>query len=333
MTAAVPDWISRQLQELLAQRGHAWLLQGPSGLGQYELALGLAAAWLCENASPLGACGECPSCHAIQVRTHPDLCVLMPETLMIQLGWPLDEKAQADIDDKKRKASQEIRVDAMRDAIEFAQRTDARGRGKAVLVHPADRMNHVTANALLKTLEEPPGAVRFVLATDAAHQLLPTIRSRCISHAMAWPDKDLAQAWLVGQGVDAETAAVALQACGQRPYDALDRVSAGFNPGVWSRLPKAAASGDVSAFSDMSAPQLVTALQQICHDVMLHACGSPPRYFAVEALPSARPNPATLGTWWKELHRAARHQDHPFKPELMAEALVSRASRALNSKA
>ena len=111
-------WIARQTTDLLAQRGHAWLLQGPSGLGQYELALALASAWLCEKPGEHGACGDCPSCHAIAVRTHADLAVLMPETQMIELGWPLSEKAQAEIDDKKRKPSKEIRVEAMRDAVE-----------------------------------------------------------------------------------------------------------------------------------------------------------------------------------------------------------------------
>ncbi len=60
------------------------------------------------------------------VHTHADLVVLMPETQMLALGWPLPEKAQAEIDDKKRKPSKDIRVDAMRDAIERAQRTSAR---------------------------------------------------------------------------------------------------------------------------------------------------------------------------------------------------------------
>ncbi len=107
---------------------------------------------------------------------------------MLALEWPLGEKAQRDIDDKKRKPSREIRVEAMRDAVEFAQRTSGRGRGKVVLVYPAERMNHVTANALLKTLEEPPGDLRFVLASESAQQLLPTIRSRCLSHTMPWPN-------------------------------------------------------------------------------------------------------------------------------------------------
>ena len=175
-----PVWIQQQLVSLLAQRGHAWLIQGPSGLGQYDLAMAMARAWLCENPTEQGACGTCGSCHAIDVRTHADLCVLMPETEMLARNWPLSEKAQGEIDDKKRKASKEIRVDAMRDAVEFSQRTSARGRGKAVVVFPAERMNNITANALLKTLEEPPGDVKFVLASEAAHQLLPTIRSRCL---------------------------------------------------------------------------------------------------------------------------------------------------------
>lgn len=212
-------WIARQTQALLAQRGHAWLLQGPSGLGQYELALALVSAWLCEQPTAQGACGHCPSCHAIEVRTHADLAVLMPETQMLELGWPLSEKAQADIDDKKRKPSKEIRVEAMRDLVEFAQRTDARGRGKAVLVFPAERMNAVTANALLKTLEEPPGDVRFVLATEAAHQLLPTIRSRCQTHTLAWPVGAEALAWLAGQGVEAPVAEALLRSAGGRPSE------------------------------------------------------------------------------------------------------------------
>ena len=144
-----PPWISKQCQHLLTQPGHAWLLLGPSGLGQYRLALELARSWLCENPSAQGACGHCHSCHAIGVRTHADLCVLMPETHMLRLNWPLSEKAQAEIDDKKRKPSREIRVDAMRDTIEFSQRTSARGRGKVVLVFPAEDMNAITANALL----------------------------------------------------------------------------------------------------------------------------------------------------------------------------------------
>ncbi|MGI9134262.1 MAG: DNA polymerase III subunit delta', partial [Rhodoferax sp.] len=248
--AAPAPWISAQLAHLLAQRGHAWLLYGPSGLGQYTLALELAHAWLCEQPGTGGACAHCPSCHALAVRTHADICVLMPETVQIDLGWPLGEKAQSDIDDKKRKPSREIRVDALREAVEFCQRTSARGRGKVVLVYPAEQMNDISANALLKTLEEPPGDVKFVLASESAHQLLPTIRSRCQNHAMRWPSERDSLLWLQAQGVAAEQAPHWLRATGGRPEDALARFRQGKDGAAWNRIPQAMQQGDGTVFKD-----------------------------------------------------------------------------------
>lgn len=328
---AVAPWIAAQATALLAQRGHAWLLAGPSGLGQYSLALALVRAWLCDNPSEQGACGTCGSCHAIDVRTHADLCVLMPETVMLELGWPLSEKAQSDIDDKKRKASKEIRVDAMRDAVEFAQRTSARGRGKAVLVFPAERMNNVTANALLKTLEEPPGDVKFVLASDAAHQLLPTIRSRCLGHSMVWPDVTSSLKWIEGQGIPPAQASVMLRAAGGRPEDALLFSQSGRDAQAWVKLPKAMARGDVSVLKDWSPAQTVDALHKLCHDVLAVKTGAGPRFFDAADLPAGG-SFATLTAWARALAATTRTVEHPFNGGLMLEALVSQAQIALNSK-
>jgi len=330
---ALSPWLRKPLAELLRQRGHAWLLQGPSGLGQYELGLALAAAWLCEQpeeAKKEGACGHCPSCHAIQVRTHADLCMLMPEVAMQELGWPLDEKAQADIDDKKRKPSREIRVEAMRDAVGFAQRTSARGFGKVVLVYPAERMNTITANALLKTLEEPVGDVRFVLASEAAWQLLPTIRSRCLGFTLPWPEDDDARQWLVGQGVPAADAAVLLRAAGGRPSDALRLAAQGQSPKAWGLLPKAMARGDVSALADHAPAQAISALQKVCHDLMAADSGAEPRFFDIADLPPA-PSKGALARWSRSLANAAKTAEHPFNAGLMLEALVSEARTTLNS--
>ena len=326
-----PSWIAAQTEALLAQRGHAWLLQGPSGLGQYSLALELVRAWLCDSPTPQGACGRCASCHAVEVRTHADLCVLMPETVMLELAWPLSEKAQADIDEKKRKASKEIRVDAMRDAVEFSQRTSARGRGKAVLVYPAERMNQITANALLKTLEEPAGDVKFVLASEAAHQLLATIRSRCIAHTMVWPGQSASLAWLQAQGVAEAEAAALLRAAGGRPEDALQFAQAGRSGKSWSLLPRAVARGDVGAVAGFSPAQAVDALQKLCHDLLSMRAGAQPRFFAATDLPAPAPV-AALTAWWRELVCSARTVEHPFNAGLMLEALVSQAHNALNSR-
>ena len=324
-------WIAAQTRALLAQRGHAWLLQGPSGLGQYSLALSMARAWLCDRPGPDGACMQCDSCHAVDVRTHADLCVLMPETVMLELGWPLSEKAQDAIDKKERKPSKEIRVEAMRDAIQFSQRTSARGRGKAVLVYPAERMNHVTANALLKTLEEPPGDVRFVLASEAAHLLLPTIRSRCLGHTMAWPESSQSVDWLQSLGLPAGDAPVLLRAAGGRPQDALQLAQSGRDGTQWGLLPRGIARGDGSVLADWTPAQAVDALQKLCHDLLAVRAGAQPRFFSATDLPAGGSLPA-LNAWAKALSRTARTVEHPFNAGLMLEALVSQARTALNSR-
>ena len=332
-TAGVPvaPWISAQRTRLLAQRGHAWLLQGPSGMGQYTLGLEMVRAWLCDAPTPHGACGQCASCHGIDVRTHADLCVLMPEVQMLALGWPLSEKAQADIDDKKRKPSREIRVEAMRDAVEFAQRTSARGRGKAVLVYPAEQMNHITANALLKTLEEPPGDVRFVLASEAAHQLLPTIRSRCLGHTMVWPAEADMQTWMRAQGVATDAASAFLRAAGGRPDDALALARSGRSPQTWAALPQAVARGDVTALADWAPAQVIDVLQKVCHDLLAASVGAAPRYFTLADLPKPPPL-AALTRWSRALSSAARTADHPFNVGLMLEAHVAQARNTLHSR-
>ena len=370
-------WLQVQLESLLSQRGHAWLLSGPSGLGQFDLALALARAWLCEAPSPQGACGLCSSCHAVDVHTHADLRMLIPETLSLNLGWPLDQKTQEDLDNKKRKPSKEIKVDAARDVVSFSQLTRSRGHTKVVLVFPAERMNGITANTLLKTLEEPPGEVKFILATESAQQLLPTIRSRCQSHTMRWPAFEESLAWLQSQsamddhleadeeeGVKPPKSAkagrakplppklddlrVLLAAAGGRPADALTWVQGGAPDEAardWQALPKAMASGDVSALTGWAPALVVDALQKICHDVWAVKVGAQPRFFSMTDLPLPARSPGAetqslgspasifaLAAWSKELGVTARTVEHPYNPGLMLEALVSRAKQALTTR-
>ncbi len=331
----ISSWLAPQLAALLRQRGHAWLLSGPSGLGQFPLGLELVRAWLCDAPLPegQGACGRCSSCHAVDVHTHADLCVLLPEALALDLGWPLDEKAQGELDDKKRKPSREIKVDAVRELVGFTQRTRSRGDTRAVLVYPADRMNTVAANTLLKTLEEPPGDVKFVLVTDAANRLLPTITSRCQAHAMHWPDNQVAQDWLVSEGVtDRATAALCLRASGGRPGDALALARGGLDAAHWTAFARQVARGDPASVRDFSPAQAVDALQKLCHDLLANGCGAPTRYFESSELPAAR-DLAALTAWAQALFETSRTVEHPFHAPLLLEVLVSEASRAINSPA
>jgi DNA polymerase-3 subunit delta' len=327
--STLAPWIQRQLTHLLRQQGHAWLIQGPSGLGQYELGLALASAWLCEQPTPEGACGTCKSCHAITVRTHPDLCLLMPETLMLDLGWPLDEKTQKDLDDKKRKPSREIRVDAARDMVGFTQTTRSGGQGKVVLIHPADRMNTITANTLLKTLEEPPGDTRFVLTSEAAHLLLPTVRSRCQTHTLEWPLSSEAQTWLASSGLDPAQASVLLRASGGRPNDALRMTqNEDIQAKQWAAFPKSLQRGETSMLSQMSPAQAVSLLQKLCHDLLALQVGAAPRFFEPQDLPEGG-SVRTLSAWSRSLAKEARTAEHPFNAGLMLESLVSQAQKAL----
>ena len=328
---APAPWLAPAMQSLLNQRGHAWLLSGPSGLGQYTLALELARAWLCLEVSEQGACGQCASCRSINLRTHPDLCLLMPETQMLDKGWPLHEKALKEIEDKSRKPSREIRVDAARDMVAFTQTTRSGGRHKVVLIYPAERMNHITANTILKTLEEPPGDTRFLLVSEAAHLLLPTLRSRCQTHSLHWPDTAPALQWLTSLGVSPTDAKVLLDAAGGRPEDAWAMAQSGLKASTWLGLPQAMARGDSQALQAWAPAQVVAVLQKICHDCQMLAVGAAPRFFPVQALPVGAPL-AALTQWSKELLTSARSAEHPFNAGLMLEALVSQARVALQAK-
>lgn len=329
--SALAPWLQNQLSDLIKRPGHALLLQGASGLGQYELGLALAAAWLCHTPTSAGACGVCASCHGIAVRAHADLRVLMPETDMLSLQWPLSEKAQKEIDDKQRKPSKEIRVDAMRDLVNFTQTTGAHAHGKVVLIYPAEKMNAITANTLLKTLEEPAGRTRFILASAAAHELLPTVRSRCQVHPMPWPDAAQALRWLVQQGLPEGEAKVLLKAAGGRPDDAQSLFQLGVQAKNWRALPKALQRGDPDVLADNASPLVLASMQKLCHDLMLRACGAAPRFFDAEDLPPPS-SLSALTQWSKDMMQSAKTVEHPYQPGLLLEAWVNRAQRAINAR-
>jgi DNA polymerase III subunit delta' len=312
----------------MQSKGHALMLHGPSGLGQFELATQLAKAWLCEQALVGGACGQCASCHSFDVHTHGDFQALMPETEALARGWPLSDAAQAELDGKKRKPSKEIRVDAMREVVLFSQRTAGTPRGKVVLVYPAERMNAIAANTLLKTLEEPPGALRFILATGAAHDLLPTVRSRCVGHALGWPTTAQSVEWLAQQGLPAQDASVLLKASGGRPLDALALHQSGLGAPLWRAFPKAVAKGDMAVMQAFSAAEALETFQKLCNDLTRQAFGAAPIYFDAQNLPPSPPG-AVLLAWSKSLQAAVPTIEHPFGLGLLHESLMAQAQQVL----
>ena len=134
---------------------HAWLLVGPEGVGQRELAIALAATSNCRADEPARPCGVCETCLRTQRDVHPALMAFEP-----------DGAAH--------------RVEDVRGAWnEAAMRTTPEARRKVLRVVAADRMNVAAQNAFLKLLEEPPASVVWILEAEDPGRLLETILSRC----------------------------------------------------------------------------------------------------------------------------------------------------------
>lgn len=322
-------WLQQPLTEALARyRSHALLVQGPAGVGQLELAVKLAQSWLCEAAAPgQPACGHCASCKLFASGTHPDFQLLLPEALEAPareaLGLPFEEP---DPKAGKAKPSREIKIEAVRALLAFAQATSARGKAKVAVIFPAEALNGVAANALLKTLEEPSGLLRFALASHDSAALLPTIRSRCQPLPLALPDSATALAWLEAKGV--KDAAGLLAATGGRPQQALAWFEGGLTDAAWQALPKRVARGEAAALADWAPPRAIDALQRLCHDLLRRSHGQPGQFFATSSLPSPR-RVQPLLAWEAELRRAARHAEHPLNAGLWLEALVAQGQAAI----
>lgn len=333
-------WLAEPLtQALVHARGHAVLLHVAPGAGALSFALMMAQAWLCEAGAPgeapagapgLGervriACGRCPSCHLVQTHGHPDLRVQLPEQGRRSLGWLLPEDRSGG-DDAKRKPSRQIRIDETRALIDWIYKTSTRGRGKIAVVHPATALNLHAANALLKTLEEPPAGTRWLLTAEDPTALLPTVRSRCQHLRLPLPPPSQARAWLDGQGV--ARAQALLAACSGRPLDALGLARSGVDAAAWAALPQALREAQAAAFSAWPVPQLLDALLKVCHDAMAVAHGAPPRFFPAASLTAVGPM-AALSDWHRELLRVSRHAEHPWNEGLLLESLVGLGARAL----
>ncbi len=322
-------WLDNPLARAMAQRGHALLLHGGEGRGLFELSMTIAQSMLCAQPTPEGGstrghvpCGRCDDCHLVQKQVHPDLHVLIPQALRPVLGWRIDGDDD-DAGEGKAKPSQDIRIQDMRAAIDWSTLSVSRDRAKVLVIHPATRMNPTTANALLKTLEEPAGLLRVILTARSPRALLPTIASRCQHLLVSPPDHATALAWLEAQGVG--DAQVLLRAAGE-PLLARDLAAQGIDAAAWQRVPAAVKRGDGSVFAGWSLPAVVDALCKLCHDAMCVEGASAARYFDTNAVPRGATWPA-LRAWSIDLARAHQQAEHPWHALLAVDALVFRASR------
>ncbi|HEX4823382.1 MAG TPA: DNA polymerase III subunit delta' [Candidatus Polarisedimenticolaceae bacterium] len=158
---------------------HALLFHGPEGVGKRTVAERFAVSLLCESPGEDGAaCGRCAACRKAGHGNHPDLLVTT------RLPKAAAKEAAADGDDEPETGEGGdlrawIVVEQIRALTEHAAYAPREARSRVFLVDPADRMNPAAQNALLKTLEEPPGRAVIILVASRPHVLFPTVRSRC----------------------------------------------------------------------------------------------------------------------------------------------------------
>lgn len=191
----------KQLQQLRERLPHALLFYGAQGTGKTAFVEAFAKSLLCESPTPdAHACGVCASCNWFAQYNHPDYRRVRPEALEDELAD--DESGEEKKTAKASKTpSKEIKIDQIRALADFMNVSTHRSGLRVVMLYPAEALNTAAANALLKTLEEPPPNTMFLLLSNRLDRLLPTILSRCRKFALHAPSKEEGLAWLQAQGL------------------------------------------------------------------------------------------------------------------------------------
>ena len=154
---------------------HALLFTGPHGTGKRTMARLMAQAVLCKGLER--PCGVCPACKRVLAGAHPDVRTVKPE-------------------------KRSISVEDIRELVDYLSLRPYEGGRHVAIVEQADRMTPSAQNALLKTLESPPGDAMFILVSDAPGGLLPTILSRCLNVRFADLSIEDCTGVLVARGIE-----------------------------------------------------------------------------------------------------------------------------------
>jgi len=333
-------WHVDALRRLAADRArlpHALLVHGRRGTGKTEFARALAAAVLCEAPRDGLACGECPSCHWFSQGNHPDYREVVPESEAEEAEPTEDEPAAR----AEKAKSLFIRIEQVRGIADFIALSTHRAGHRVLVIRPAETLHPAAANALLKTLEEPPPATLIVLVSDQPSRLLPTIRSRCRSLALPMPPRDAALAWLRSQGV--ADAQAALAAAGGAPLLAqalADSSELEFRKRIVAELARPGGAHALALAAVIDRPgveRFLYWMQTWVYDMVSARAGGPVRHHQGEApAVQARAKAADIGALLeldRELAEARRLAAHPLNPRLLAEHLLLSYNRATSPSA
>jgi DNA polymerase-3 subunit delta' len=297
------------------------------------LARTFARALLCETPQADGLpCGACQACHWFEQGNHPDFRLVEPEAL-----------AQASTGEGEGQGkgaatpSRQIKIDQIRELQEFLGVGTHRGGLRVILIRPAEAMNPATANALLKSLEEPPPGTVFLLVSSAPDRLLPTVRSRCQRIVVPSAAPEDALPWLRAQGFkDAESG---LRYAGNAPLAALEEAgeSARTRDALIARLARSDTTAlDLADACQGAAPEAVVGwLQKWAYDLVAARMGGTIRYnvrqeSALRAIAGALSAPALL-RFERSLSAARAIALHPLNPRLFLEEIFLRYTQLRES--
>ena len=182
---------------------HAFIFSGVQGVGLFEFSQVMSAWLLCQQPQSDSACGVCKSCQLWQAQSHPDYRLV------------------AQLVDDKGKTSQVIKVDQIRELLDFLNKSAQLNGYRVAVIHHADTLNTNAANSLLKNLEEAGKNTAIILLTEQPLSLLATIRSRCQQFNFVVPDLAQAKVWLGKQLKQAQQADLLLALSAGAPLAAL----------------------------------------------------------------------------------------------------------------
>lgn len=331
-TDAARSWL--QHRERFA---HAWLIHGLRGIGQLEFALAGAKSLLCETPQAGLACGHCQACHWVDARNHPDLRRIRPDEVAQREGGEEPESGGEDGGSRKKQPSRDIRIEQIRSLFPWFNVATHRAGWRVAILYPAERLNVVSANALLKILEEPPEHTVFLIVADAPDRLLPTLVSRCRRLPLPVPSREEAGQWLKAQGVaDADGW---LDAVGGAPTLALERAASGTAAcPQWldGFLDLCRKDGDAGPLADQLATlpsaDWIDGFQRMLTDLSLAAHNAPVRYFpsraqAIQAVAGAA-DPRRLASAARWLITQRRLSGQALNPKFLADRAISLLTQA-----
>jgi DNA polymerase-3 subunit delta' len=308
--------VLESLKKARARLPHALLIHGPRGIGKLALAEHFAQLLLCEHTDVQARpCRRCDACRWYLSGNHPDFRRLEPEALA-KTPPPDAEAAEEGSDAPARRTRQPsivITVEQVRALADFLNLRSHRGALRVALVHPAEDLYPNAANALLKSLEEPPLGAIFILVSHRPARLLPTVRSRCVAVPVPVPAANVALRWLASQGV--EKADRWLAFAGGAPLQAVKYAEEA--PG-WERLLKSPQPVD----DRENLERLAEALQKIAYDRAFSAFGLMPKYRT--GAPAASPAKVRRAlAFARQMGENRQLTRHPLNPRLFSSDMLA----------